>query len=124
MELDHDLEQRLRLLEASGQVDPDVAAFVRTAVRDLAAAADAAPTDALFGTLCTHTAMALQRARRGEALTAWDADHSAELAAHPRAVQAAQALVRRAADELAVQLPATEEQFVGLHLAALDAKDA
>ncbi len=124
MVLDNDLEQRLQLLEASGQIDPDVAAFVRDAVRGLAAAADRPPTDALFGTLCTHTAMALQRARRGEALAAWDTDHSAELAQHPRALGAAQELVRRAAETLAVELPATEEQFIALHLAALDAKGA
>ncbi|HEX7292778.1 MAG TPA: hypothetical protein VF250_16780 [Conexibacter sp.] len=124
MTLDRLLEARLRLLEASGQIDADIAVFVRAAALDLAAAAGRPATDELFGTLCTHTGLALQRSRRGEAVSAWDVDHAAELAAHPDAVRAAKALLDRAAGELAVQLPPAEEQFVALHLAALERKDA
>jgi transcriptional regulatory protein LevR len=124
MVLDSNLEQRLSLLEQSGQVDHDVAEFSREAVRDLAAVTGRAPTDEDFGTLSTHVALALQRARRGEAVTTWDVDHSAELAAHPHAVEAAEALIAQAAVALDIELPSMERQFIALHVAALGTRAA
>jgi hypothetical protein len=120
VELDAGLKMRLRLLEQSGQVDGEVAEFMGAAVVELSTALDRPLTDADFGGLLTHTALALQRVRAGHALTEWEVDHTEELAGYPRALGAAAAFVETAAEELDLRLPVQEEQFMALHLAAIE----
>jgi hypothetical protein len=120
VELDAGLKTRLSLLQTSGQLDGDVADFMGVAAVELSAALDRPLTDADFGGLVTHTALALQRVRAGQALTEWEVDHAEELAGHPRALAAAAAFVERAAGDLGLRLPAQEEQFMALHLAAIE----
>jgi transcriptional antiterminator len=120
--LDQRLEERLSLLQNSEQIDGDVAGFMRTSLAELGAALDLEVTDEQFGTLCTHTALALQRARDGEAIESWETDHSDELAAHPREVEAAEQFARQAESTLKLEVPAQERQFIALHLASLSAR--
>lgn len=118
------LERRLDLLLDSGQIDSDIAAFVRDALPHLAAAVGQTPDADQFASLCTHSALALQRERNGASIQAWDVDHTGELAGHPRAMTAARAFVERAATELGLTLPARECDFVALHLAAIESRAA
>jgi transcriptional antiterminator len=119
VEADAQLETRLSLLHSSGQVDEDIVEFVRASTPALAEAGGLPPTDETYGSLITHTLLALQRVRAGEGLTAWDTDHSAELAAFPNAVVAAETFAERARQQLGVEVPAQEREFMALHLAAI-----
>jgi mannitol operon transcriptional antiterminator len=119
---DPGLRERLDLLQRSGQVDSDVAAFVTTWLGRVSAALGFNVNDSDAGAFVTHTALALQRARRGEAIEKWSADHSAELADAPESVRAADRLVSEALDELGIRLPVQERDFVALHLAAASLK--
>ena len=123
MEADAELDTRFSILQSSGQVDADIVEHVRRAAPELAAAAGRPLTDATYGPLLTHTLLALQRTRAGEALTAWDADHTDELAAFPAAVQAAEAFAARAGTALGLDVPAQEREFMALHLAAIQHGD-
>jgi transcriptional antiterminator len=120
VELDAGLRTRLSLLQQSGQVDADVAEFMGDAVGELCRTLGRPLTDEAAGALVTHTALALQRARAGQSVTEWEVDHSEELAAYPRALAAAAAFVQRAGDQLGLRLPEQEEQFMALHLAAIE----
>jgi transcriptional regulatory protein LevR len=117
--LDQRLEERLSLLQESEQIDGDVAAFLRSSLPGLGATLDLEVTDAAFGSLCTHNALALQRARDGDAIKTWETDHAGELEAYPREVAAAEDFVRRAESELDVEVPDQERIFIALHLASL-----
>ena len=119
MEADAQLETRFSVLQSSGQVDPDIVELVRRAAPDLAAAAGRPLSDASYGPLLTHTLLALQRTRDGEALTDWDTDHGDELAAFPAAVTAAEVFASLAGAELGLEVPAQEREFMALHLAAI-----
>lgn len=118
--LDPQLETRLTLLHSSGQVDADIVAFMRAAAPQLGEAVERPVTDAVFGSLITHSLLALQRTRAGEALTSWDTDHTDELAAYPNAIRGAQAFADRAAAELHIDVPGQEREFMALHLAAIE----
>lgn len=120
MAVNPELSARLDLLVASGQLDRDLADFMADRVVALADAVGRQPDGERFSMLCTHTALALQRARRGEAVEEWEASHAGELAAHPRAQAAAREFVDVAADRLGLRLPEQEVEFVALHLAAIE----
>lgn len=122
--IEESLKTRLDLLRNSGQVDPDVATFVAGWLRDAGDALSVDVTEANFAMFCTHTALALQRARRGEAIEDWSADHSAELARVPQAISVADDFVRLASERLNVELPRQERDFVALHLAAMTMRSA
>jgi transcriptional regulatory protein LevR len=117
--LDQRLEERLSLLQGSEQVDGDVAAFMRKSLAELGARLGLEVTDEHFGTLCTHTALALQRARDGASISSWETDHSDELGAHPCEVAAAEEFADGAESILSVEVPAQEREFIALHLASL-----
>jgi transcriptional regulatory protein LevR len=116
--IDPALTQRLDLLRQSGQVDGDVAAFLAIWLVRTSASLGLEATERNFATLMTHTALAVQRARRGEAIEDWTADHTDELAGAPKATLAADQLVAEAYNELKLRLPRQERDFVALHLAA------
>jgi transcriptional regulatory protein LevR len=117
--LDARLEDRLALLERSSQVDADVAAFLGPALSELADRFELEANDETFGSLCTHTALALQRARNQQAISSWDTDHTDELRDHPAQVDAAERFASRAEAELGLTLPAQERDFIALHLASV-----
>jgi hypothetical protein len=117
--IDPQLDRRLELLEVSGQLDADVAQFLRESVPPLAADLALPLDDETFGTALTHTALALQRARNGAAIEEWEGSHADELAPFPQVVAGAEAFASRAEAELHVTLPAQEREFLALHFAAL-----
>jgi hypothetical protein len=117
--IDPQLGTRLELLEGSGQIDADVAGFLRESVPSLATELALPLDDETFGTPMTHTALALQRARRGEAIEEWEGSHADELAAFPQIVAAAEAFATRAETRLDLTLPPQEREFLALHFAAL-----
>jgi transcriptional regulatory protein LevR len=117
--LDQRLEERLSLLQNSEQIDGDVAAFMRKSLAELGAGLGHEVTDEHFGTLCTHTALALQRARDGDSIQSWETDHSDELESHPREVAAAAEFADGAESTLELEVPAQEREFIALHLASL-----
>jgi hypothetical protein len=118
--LDEQLQTRFALLRSSGLADADIVEFMGSALADLERAVGRPATDTEFGGLVTHTTLALQRVRKGEAVTEWEVDHSEELAAFPGALRASEAFAARAAADLGLDLPAQERQFMALHLAAVE----
>jgi transcriptional regulatory protein LevR len=119
MTLDADLEKRLSLLETSGQVDADIAGFLRGSLSQLAGELNLKVTDEAFGSLSTHTAMAFQRVRDGEAVETWEVDHADELEQHPRELELATRFARDAHSTLSLDVPPQEVEFIALHLASL-----
>jgi transcriptional regulatory protein LevR len=121
---DASLARRIELLRDSGQVDPDIAEFLPTAVAAVAEDIGVTVSDDSFGPALTHMALAFQRARRGDAIEAWSSDHGDELAAFPRIVARAELLASEAERRLGLTLPAKEREFIALHLAALTVRSA
>jgi hypothetical protein len=122
--IDVPLARRLALLRDSGQVDADIADFLAQAVAQLADDIGVGLTDETFGTVVTHTALAFQRARRGEAIETWSSDHRDELAAFPEIVGRAESFASTAESRLHLAVPAKEREFIALHLAALSVRNA
>jgi transcriptional regulatory protein LevR len=121
MAIDPALEARLGLLTSSGQIDPDVAEFMIWALAEIEARLGVEVNEEGFSTLCTHMAMALQRARNGKQVETWESKHD-ELADYPQAVSRAEALADAAQERLGTDLSAPEREFVALHLAAVEAR--
>ncbi|MFD5898231.1 transcriptional antiterminator [Streptomyces sp. NPDC060366] len=121
--MDDQLALRIKLFRESGQVRPEVAAFV-TAELDALGAEGRTVTEETAGTLTSHLMMALTRLLNGEPIAEFptDSEITAELAGHPDAVARARAVSVRAASELGAPLPDSEINFLGLHLALLDQK--
>lgn len=118
--MDERLAERIRLFRAGGQIRPQVVDFVAGELRALSAAGEEVTEDTA-GTLTSHLMVALTRLLDGEPITAFPAAEqvAAELAGHPEAVAAARAIAARAHAELGAELPASEIDFLGLHLAVL-----
>lgn len=119
--MDDQLALRIKLFRESGQVRPEIAAFV-TAELDALGAEGRTVTEETAGTLTSHLMMALTRLLDGEPIAGFptDSEITAELAGHPDAVARARAVSVRAASELGTPLPDSEINFLGLHLALLD----
>jgi transcriptional regulatory protein LevR len=117
--IDSQLARRLELLRESGQVDAEIAAFLEDEVPALAEELKLELDDETFGTAITHTAMALQRARNGEAIEHWATSHAGELNDFPQAVATADRFASRAEQRLALTVPPQEREFLALHLASL-----
>jgi PRD domain len=118
--MDDQLALRIKLFRESGQVRPEVAAFVT----DELAALDAQGknvTEDTAGMLTSHLMMALTRMLDGEPIEAFttDAQVADELSDHPDAVVAARAIAGRAERVLGAALPESEVNFLALHLAVL-----
>lgn len=118
--MDDQLALRVQLFRESGQVRPEVAAFV-TEELDALAAEGRTVTEDTAGMLTSHLMMALTRLLDGESIKQFPTDEQvvAELAAHPEAVDRAHAVSDRAAKELGAPLPDSEINFLSLHLAVL-----
>lgn len=118
--MDDQLALRIQLFRESGQVRPEVAAFV---TGELTALADEGRTvtEATAGMLTSHLMMALTRLLDGEPIENFTTDEqvAAELADHPEAVARARAVSARAGRELGTPLPDSEINFLALHLAVL-----
>ncbi|MFF2650755.1 transcriptional antiterminator [Streptomyces sp. NPDC058045] len=118
--MDDQLQLRIRLFREGGQVTPEVADFVTAELAALQA--EGRPvTEATAGMLTSHLMMALTRLVRGEPIAEFPTDEqiAAELAEHPGAVARARAVSARAARELGAELPESEVNFLGMHLAVL-----
>ncbi|RFU83354.1 PRD domain-containing protein [Streptomyces triticagri] len=118
--MDDRLALRIQLFRDGGQVRPEVADFV-TAELDTLAAEGKAVTEDTAGMLTSHLMMALTRLVDGEPIEEFRTDEqvAAELAGHPEAVTRARELAARAAGRLGAELPESEVNFLGLHLAVL-----
>ena len=119
MRIDPGLAQRLELLERSGQIDGQIARFLETSLPRVANELGVTLTDDAFGTAATHTALALQRARKGEAIEEWSSEHAKELEEFPHAVACADDFARDAETQLGVTVPSKEREFLALHLASV-----
>ncbi|WP_425356989.1 PRD domain-containing protein [Streptomyces inhibens] len=115
------LARRIRLFRDSGQVRPEVAAFVTDELAALAAEGRPVTEDSA-GMLTSHLLMALTRLLDGAPLEAFptDAAVAEELAGRPEALARARAVAVRADRELGTTLPESEINFLALHLAVLD----
>ncbi|MFE0378984.1 PRD domain-containing protein [Streptomyces inhibens] len=119
--MESQLARRIRLFRDSGQVRPEVAAFVTDELAALAA--EGRPvTEGSAGMLTSHLLMALTRLLDGAPLEAFptDAAVAEELADRPEALARARAVAVRADRELGTTLPDSEINFLALHLAVLD----
>ncbi|MFD5033463.1 transcriptional antiterminator [Streptomyces sp. NPDC058405] len=118
--MDDQLALRIQLFHESGQVRPEVAAFVADEL-DALAAEGRTVTEGTAGMLTSHLMMALNRLLDGEPIEEFRTDEqvAAELAGHPEAVARARAVSVRAAKALGAPLPESEINFLGLHLAVL-----
>ncbi|MFE4538419.1 transcriptional antiterminator [Streptomyces scopuliridis] len=118
--MDDQLALRVQLFRESGQVRPEVAAFVTEELDSLAAEGHTV-TEATAGLLTSHLMMALDRLLDGAPIEEFRTDElvAAELAGHPGAVARARAVSLRAERELGAALPGSEINFLGLHLAVL-----
>ncbi|MEW2545645.1 PRD domain-containing protein [Streptomyces sp. NPDC047002] len=118
--MDDQLALRIRLFRESGQVRPEVAAFVTEELAALAAGGHTVTEDTA-GMLTSHLMMALTRLLDGEPIAAFTTDEQVadELADHPEAVARAREISGRAERALGAALPESEINFLALHLAVL-----
>lgn len=120
------LDERLALLEVSGQGSADVIAFVRSEMRLLEDELRIPFTDGGGALLVTHLVVALERLRRGEPFVASN-DHSEivanELRTRPDVVFQARQVAVRAQSSLGAELPDAEIGLIALHLAALSGQN-
>jgi hypothetical protein len=118
--MDDQLTLRITLFRESGQVGPEVAAFV-TDELDALAAEGHTITEDTAGMFTSHLMMALTRLVDGEPIEQFPTDDAvvAELADHPEAVERARAISARSARVLGATLPESEINFLSLHLAVL-----
>jgi hypothetical protein len=118
MQLDPQLRRRLALLERSGQVDGDIVEFLAEALPELAADVGVPPSEEALAMLATHSAVALQRVRQGEALREWEGAGAEEVAGEPELLAAAAGFAARAYGVLGLEVPEQERLFVAMHLGA------
>ncbi|MFG2136268.1 transcriptional antiterminator [Streptomyces sp. NPDC048650] len=112
------LARRIRLFRDSGQVRPEVAAFVTAELVALAGEGRHITEDSA-GMLTSHLLMALTRSLEGGPPAECAASLAAELADHPEAVARARAVAVRAVRELGAELSGPEILFLALHFAVL-----
>jgi hypothetical protein len=117
MNLAASLQLRLSLLRDSKQVDAEVADFMTWALEEIGERTEIEVGEDTLGTLCTHTSLALQRARDGAQVES-GRSRSEELAPYPWAVELAESIAAAAERDLNVDLSRTEREFIALHLAA------
>lgn len=117
---DEILEQRLEILPQTDLAGQTVISFVRRELEQVDVP-ESSRTDDVLGTFASHLFAALCRSLRGDGLTEFSADDSIDeaIAEQPAALHLAQALARRAQDELGVALPNTEIRILALHFASL-----
>ncbi|MFD0036832.1 PRD domain-containing protein [Streptomyces anulatus] len=118
--MDDQLALRIQLFREGGQVKPEVVDFVAAELTSLEAEGHLV-TEATAGMLTSHLMMAIGRLLNGEPIEQFLTDDqvAAELADHPDAVARAHAVAARAERELGAALPASEINFLGMHLAVL-----
>ncbi|MFE4172010.1 PRD domain-containing protein [Streptomyces sp. NPDC056909] len=118
--MDDQLALRITLFRESGQVRPEVAAFVGDELDALAAEGNTVTEDTA-AMLTSHLMMALNRLLDGAPIDEFRTDEqvAAELVGHPEAVARARAVSVRARRELGAALPESEINFLALHLAVL-----
>jgi hypothetical protein len=117
MNVDESLQRRLDLLRDSEQIDSDVASFMAWALEEIGARTEIGVCEKTLGTLCTHTSLALQRARDGKQVESGRSRED-ELASFPWAVEVAESIAAAADRDLGVELSRQEREFIALHLAA------
>lgn len=118
--MEDELARRIELFRETGQVRPEVAAFVSAELESLAADGHSV-SESTAGMLTSHLMMALTRLVNGESIDEFPADEhiAEELAGHPQAVERSRAVAVRAEHTLGATLPASEVNFLAMHLAVL-----
>ncbi|MBP0456283.1 PRD domain-containing protein [Streptomyces montanisoli] len=118
--MDDQLALRIKLFRESGQVRPEVAAFVSDELAALSEQGHTVTEDTA-GMLTSHLMLALTRLLDGEPIAVFTTDDqvAAELAGHPEAVARAREVAGRAERALGAALPDSEVNFLALHLAVL-----
>lgn len=117
MEIAEALRDRIALLRESDQIDSDVADFLVWALQEIELRTGMEVGETTFATLCTHTALALQRARNGDQVESSDSSHE-ELKNFPWATELGEEIAGAAETRLGVSLSRPERDFIALHLAA------
>ncbi|MFE9459565.1 PRD domain-containing protein [Streptomyces californicus] len=118
--MEDQLALRIQLFREGGQVKPGVADFVAAELAALESEGHVV-TEATASMLTSHLMMALTRLLNGEPIEQFHTDDqvAAELAGHPQAVERARDVAARAERELGTALPASEINFLAMHLAVL-----
>lgn len=118
------LGQRLNLLEQGNAIDADVRAVVDRLIRRASISIGQSLDTATGHMFVTHLAMALQRAKAGEALSEMLPGLAEELADRQTEIALAREILDEAEDALKFDLPQTEVYLVAAYLAALGQEEA
>jgi hypothetical protein len=99
-------------------MDSAVADFMTLALEEIGERTEIEVCEKTLGTLCTHTSLALQRARDGKQVES-GRSRGEELTSFPWAVEVAESIAAAAERDLGVELSRQEREFIALHLAAV-----
>lgn len=114
------LELRLRLLEESGQIGPEVAELTRFVLERVQERYGVVLTEQNGAMFITHLAVALERLRSGQAIDCMLADGLAEVKAYPEEwAFVSQVVGEEAGQRLGVAVPEGEIGFLTAHLITL-----
>lgn len=113
------LDFRLRLLEDSGTISPQVAAWTRRVMARVEAEYGLTLTEENGAMFVTHLAVALERLRAGEAIERMPSQALVEVRGYSREWHFMQRVAEEAASDLGVAVPEGEIGFLTAHLAAL-----
>lgn len=113
------LDFRLRLLEDSRTISPEVAQWTRRAMARVEAEYGLILTEENGAMFVTHLAVALERLRAGEAIERMPSEALAEVRGYSREWHFMQRVAEEAASDLGVAVPEGEVGFLTAHLAAL-----
>ncbi len=114
------LELRLRLLEESGQISPEVAELTRRILARVEERYGIVLTEENGAMFTTHLAIALERLRSGEAIEAMVAEGLAEVKAYPEEwAFVSETVAGEAGRQLGVVVPEGEIGYLTAHLITL-----
>ena len=108
------LKQRIQILKMGGVIGEDVAEFMNKVIDMMAADYPQVGMDpaAMF---TTHLAMALERIKKGEVVEALDAEIFAEVEESPEYPMAVE-FRNKMLSFCPVEFPASESQFIAMHI--------
>ncbi len=119
------LELRLRLLEESGQIGPEVSELTRFILKRVEERYGITLTEENGAMFTTHLAVALERLRSGEAIDAMVAEGLEEVKAYPEEWQfVTEVVAGEAGRRLGVEVPEGEIGYLTAHLITLVRPDS
>lgn len=114
------LELRLRLLQESGQISPEVAQVTRSILGRVEEHYGISLTEQNGAMFTTHLAVALQRLRSGQAIEEMPAESLAEVKCYPKEwTFVTEVVAGEAMRALGVSLPESEIAYLTAHLITL-----